>query len=147
MSGSVWMGVSCRIFAIHSYRTRQHEGQYRDGCGIFWNLCTVGCSPASLALCDRGGTMKSEELFRSPLIRLPLGSVFVVIAAALRIWPLHSLESTLPWVTFYPAVIAAALLGGLWVGLIATGLTCATVLFLWPLFAADPFIRTNAQWI
>ena len=91
--------------------------------------------------------MKREKLFRSPLIRIPLASVFVAIAAALRIWPLHSLESTLPWVTFYPAVIAAALLGGLWAGLVATGVTCATVLFLSPLFTTGPFIRTNAQWI
>jgi diguanylate cyclase (GGDEF)-like protein len=91
--------------------------------------------------------MKWEKLFRSPRIRISLASVFVAIAAALRIWPLHSLESALPWVTFYPAVIAAALLGGLWAGLVATGVTCAAVLFLWPLFAAGPFIRTNAQWI
>jgi diguanylate cyclase (GGDEF)-like protein/PAS domain S-box-containing protein len=91
--------------------------------------------------------MNREKLFRSPLIRIPLATVFVAIAAALRIWPLHSLGSTLPWVTFYPAVIAAALLGGVWAGLVATGVACASVLFLSPLFTTGPFIRTNAQWI
>ncbi len=91
--------------------------------------------------------MKHEKLLRSPLIRILLASVLIAVAAALRIWPLHSLESTLPWVTFYPAVIAAAILGGLWAGLVATGLACVTVLLFGQLFGAEPFIRTNAQWI
>ena len=36
----------------------------------------------------------------------------ILAAAGLRIWPLGALELRIPWVTFYPAVMAAALYGG-----------------------------------
>lgn len=64
----------------------------------------------------------------------------VSLAAVLRAWPLQALGSELPWLTFYPAVIAVALYAGLYGGLLATVLACLSVTFLWPLFAADPFI-------
>ena len=36
----------------------------------------------------------------------------IVVAAGLRVWPLGALELRIPRVTFYPAVMAAALYGG-----------------------------------
>jgi len=71
----------------------------------------------------------------------------VAFSAVLRIWPLHSLESSLTWLTFNPAVMVAAIYGGLFAGLLATGLACVTVAFLWPLIVAHPFIQSNADWL
>ena len=68
---------------------------------------------------------------------------FVSLAAGLRVWPLQALGSELPWLTFYPAVIAVALYAGLYAGLLATAFTCLTVTFLWPLFVAHPFIANR----
>jgi diguanylate cyclase (GGDEF)-like protein/PAS domain S-box-containing protein len=69
--------------------------------------------------------------------------VLVSLAAALRVWPLQAFASELPWLTFFPAVIAVALYGGLYAGLLATALACLAVAFLWPLFAAYPFIENR----
>ena len=77
------------------------------------------------------------------LVAVPL----VALAAALRIWPLHMLGAGLAWLTFYPAVMIAAVYGGLAAGLLATGLTCVTVKFLWSLLVETPFINTPADWI
>lgn len=66
--------------------------------------------------------------------------VLVSLAAGLRVWPLQALESELAWVTFYPAVIAVALYAGFYAGLLAIVLASLSVIFLWPLFAAHPFI-------
>ena len=69
--------------------------------------------------------------------------ILVSLAAGLRVWPLQAFASELPWLTFYPAVIAVALYGGLYGGLLATALACLAVTFLWPLFAACPFIENR----
>jgi len=70
---------------------------------------------------------------------------FVSLAAGLRAWPLQALGSGLPWLTFYPAVIAVALYGGLYAGVLATALACLTVTLLWPLFVAHPFIENRFE--
>ncbi len=69
--------------------------------------------------------------------------ILVSLAAGFRVWPLQAFGSELPWLTFYPAVIAAALYGGLYAGLLATALACLSVTFLWPLFAGPPFIENR----
>jgi len=69
--------------------------------------------------------------------------VLVSLAAGLRVWPLQALESELAWLTFYPAVIAVALYGGFYAGLLAIVLASLSVAFLWPLFAAHPFIENR----
>ena len=52
-----------------------------------------------------------------PVLRpLLLASGFVGIAALLRVWPLSYLGTELLWMTFYPAVLVSAVIGGLWVG-------------------------------
>ena len=67
----------------------------------------------------------------------------ISLAAGLRVWPLQAFEPEFAWLTFYPAVIAAALYAGLYAGLLATVLACLTVIFLWPLFATYPFIENR----
>jgi signal transduction histidine kinase/DNA-binding NarL/FixJ family response regulator len=71
----------------------------------------------------------------------------VCLAAFLRFWPLNILEFRVPWVTFYPAVMVAALLGGFASGLLATILSCLIIFYLWPLFVLQPFIRVFADWL
>jgi PAS domain S-box-containing protein len=76
------------------------------------------------------------------------GAIAVVAAAgALRLWPLHALEARLAWLTFYPAVVLAALYGGFSAGLLGTILSCLSVLFLLPALADRPFIRDSADWL
>lgn len=67
--------------------------------------------------------------------------VLVSFAAGLRVWPLQAFGSELAWLTFYPAVVAVALYGGFYAGLLATVLACLAVSWLWPLFVAQPFIE------
>ncbi len=71
----------------------------------------------------------------------------VVIAAAtgLRIWPLGALELRIPWVTFYPAVMATALYGGFSSGMLATVLSALVVYFWSP--TDLPFIDDPGDWL
>ncbi len=69
----------------------------------------------------------------------------VMVAAGLREWPLGALELRIPWVTFYPAVMAAALYGGLLSGLLATFLTVLAVLVWTP--TGNPFIDDPGDWL
>ena len=79
--------------------------------------------------------------------RYVVAIALVVFAAALRVWPLQSLESNLAWLTFYPAVMVVAIYGGLAAGLLATVLACLTVTFLWSILVAEPFINNLADWL
>jgi len=71
----------------------------------------------------------------------------VAAAAALRVWPLHSLGVSLAWLTFYPAVMVAALYGGTSAALLGTFLSCLAVLFVLPLFVHQPFIKDSTDWL
>ena len=80
-------------------------------------------------------------------LRYVVAIALVAFAAALRIWPLQALESRVAWLTFYPVVMVAAIYGGLYAGLLATLLACLTVVLLWPLLVAQPFIKDAADWL
>jgi signal transduction histidine kinase/DNA-binding response OmpR family regulator len=88
-----------------------------------------------------------QALDRHPWLRYVVAIALVAFAAALRAWPLQALGSILAWLTFYPAVMVAAIYGGLLAGLLATTLACLVTLFLWPLLVAAPFINTTADWV
>ncbi len=93
--------------------------------------------------------MKKQN--KNPTASIGFRLVFTVLittfAAILRKWPLQDLGSILVWLTFYPAVMASALVGGLFAGLFAVVLTCLIVLYLWPLLVMNPFIVTKADWL
>lgn len=91
--------------------------------------------------------MNPQQIFRRAWTRYVLAIALVAFAAALRIWPLQALGSSLAWLTFYPAVMVVAIYGGLSAGLLATALACLTVTFLWPLLVAEPFIKNPADWL
>lgn len=68
-------------------------------------------------------------------------------AAALRLWPLQALGTSLVWLTFYPAVMVAAIHGGLGAGLLVVGLACLTAVFLGPWLVGAPFIDSPSDWL
>ena len=69
----------------------------------------------------------------------------VVLAAAMRIWPLGALEQRIPYVTFYPAIMASAILGGLFPGLVTTLLSAITII-LWR-HSGITFIDDPGDWL
>ena len=79
--------------------------------------------------------------------RFVVAVAVIVLAAALRIWPLPILGGRLVWLTFYPAVTIAAAYGGFSAGLLAAVLSCVTAVFLWPLLVPSPFIKDFADWL
>ncbi len=91
--------------------------------------------------------MYPSPRLRHLFLRYVLPPLLVVVAALLRIWPLHQVGTDLAWATFYPAVVVAALYGGLAAGLLATALSCLTVLFCWPLLVAQPFITNFTDYL
>lgn len=91
--------------------------------------------------------MNSRQLFASAWTHYIVAIALVGLAAALRIWPLQALGSSLAWLTFYPAVMIVAIYGGFFTGFLATVLACLTVTFLWPVLVAQPFIKNPADWL
>jgi len=91
--------------------------------------------------------MRVNQITRLTLKRLLVTYALIIIAAALRIWPLQSLGSTVVWLTFYPAVMIISIYGGLWSGLVATFSTCFIVTYAWSLMVAHPFITKPADWL
>ncbi|MBK8475509.1 MAG: response regulator [Opitutaceae bacterium] len=79
--------------------------------------------------------------------RVLVAIALIALAASLRAWPLAALGTRAPWLTFYPAVMAAALYGGLSIGLMATLLACLTNIFLWSLYSDQPYIRDSVDWL
>lgn len=71
--------------------------------------------------------------------------ILVIAAAGLRLWPLQELGLRIPYVTFYPAVMIAALYGGLPVGLLSAALSAVIVLFWSPI--GQPFIVDAGDWL
>lgn len=57
---------------------------------------------------------------RSYLLQVAVAAALVALGAGLRIWPLDVLPDRLAFVTFYPAVMGAALYGGAFAGVVAT---------------------------
>lgn len=78
-------------------------------------------------------------------LRYVLAVAIVLEAASLRVWPLGALELRIPWVTFYPAVMATALYGGFSAGLLATALSAGVVVFWSP--TTQPFIDDFGDWL
>ena len=78
-------------------------------------------------------------------LRFVVVMAVVVAGVGLRIWPLGTLELRIPWVTFYPAVMAVALFGGFSSGLLTTILSVMVVIFWSP--TDLPFIDDFGDWL
>ncbi len=79
--------------------------------------------------------------------RLLITFSLIFIAAAMRLWPLQSLGTSMMWLTFYPAVMVISIYGGLWSGLMGTFLACLTVSTFWPMMVTQPFIKNPSDWL
>ncbi|MBE9562723.1 MAG: DUF4118 domain-containing protein, partial [Proteobacteria bacterium] len=88
---------------------------------------------------------KSNIIMNSQWLRYTVAIMLVTLAMGLRIWPLGGLELRIPWVTFYPAVMAAALFGGFSTGILSTLLSILAVLFWSP--TGEPFIDDPGDWL
>jgi signal transduction histidine kinase/DNA-binding NarL/FixJ family response regulator len=71
--------------------------------------------------------------------------VIVLAALGLRIWPLSTLGLRTPWITFYPAVMAAAVVGGVGAGVFAAVMSAGLIYFWSP--TGEPFIKDPADWL
>jgi signal transduction histidine kinase/DNA-binding response OmpR family regulator len=82
---------------------------------------------------------------------LARGAVTVVLALAgamlVRKLLLGSLGTRVVWVTFYPAVMVAALAAGWLAGIGTAAASAAVALLGWPLLADRPFIRDQGDWL
>lgn len=85
--------------------------------------------------------------FKNIAQRVVIALIAVIVASLLRKFLLGSLENKVVWLTFYPTVMAAALLGGFCSGLLSIIFTCLIVIFGWSFFTEVPFIATRADWI
>ncbi len=94
---------------------------------------------------EKNKTLSQVNQIKQIVLRYLITFTVIAIAMGLRIWPLGSLELRIPWVTFYPAVMAAALHGGFISGILGTILS-ATVVVLWS--PTDlPFIDDPGDWL
>lgn len=84
-------------------------------------------------------------VLQSTAAKLILVVLLIGIAAGLRIWPLGGLGNGLTWVTFYPMVMASALIGGLTTGTFAVALTVALTWGWGP--TGVPFSDNPAYWL
>ncbi len=77
-----------------------------------------------------------------------LASVAIVgVFAAIRLVLSGSLAERMAYLTYYPAVMIAALYGGLGAGLLAIAASSGIILFAWPIFIPAPFVRDVADWL
>lgn len=75
-------------------------------------------------------------------------ALLALIAASLvRRFILNPLETRIVWVTFYPAVMFAALYGSWFSGLLVAVASCFVAIFAWPLFVSHPFIKDHGDWL
>ncbi len=66
-----------------------------------------------------------------PLNRYAAAIALVAVATIIRLAFLRALETSVPFITFYPAVMLAALYGGFRAGILATLLSAAIADYLW----------------
>lgn len=96
--------------------------------------------PFSAAFDDHPVIERALRVRRNPIAAYGM-AVFVVALATLAHWLLDGqVVEGVPFLTYYPAIIIATLVGGLWPGVLATVLSsvAAVHLFLLPLFGPDP---------
>ena len=77
------------------------------------------------------------------LVLMPV--VFTAAALLLRAWPLDHTGTRFPYLTFYPAVMAVAVFGGGWAGVVASLLAAAAVWQVWPLALGGRPINDGAD--
>jgi len=77
--------------------------------------------------------------------RYVVAIALIALGVGLRIWPLSGLELRIPYVTFYPVVMVAALYGGFSAGLLSAILSVLVVLFWRPY--GQPFVDDPGDYL
>lgn len=88
--------------------------------------------------------MKQENILLLKHIVFTL--LLVLLAGAIRIWPLHILGTKLIWSTFYPAVFLATLYGGYKQGILSSLLILLLVGVGWHFISPVPFLASTIDW-
>lgn len=91
--------------------------------------------------------MHAKETSRFTWQGFILVIALVALAVATRLWPLQDLGTRVTYTTFYPAVMIAALYGGLATGLLGMFFSCLMILFVWSAFVGEPVIKDFADWL
>ena len=84
-----------------------------------------------------------KALLIKVLQRILIAVTAVILASLVRKYFLASLDDKVVWITFYPAVMFAAIIGGYFSGLLAAVFTMFIVVFQYSLFIDTPFIKGN----
>lgn len=85
--------------------------------------------------------LKSKKKFQSLIRSIIIAVIAVLLASLIRKFFLGTLEDKVVWITFYPAVMVAAIFGGFFSGILTAILTVILVVYQWQLFTDTPFIN------
>ena len=100
---------------------------------------------------DRAGfgkIMNSHTSYmRNALQSVGFALLALVAAMLMRKYLLFSLEGRIAWVTYYPAVVVASVLGGWFSGLLTASGSCLIVVYAWRIFVGQPFIDDPGDWL
>lgn len=85
--------------------------------------------------------------FRAIMRLAGIALLALAVASLVRILLLAPLGTRIVWVTFYPAVMLAAVWGGWGAGAAVALGSCLLARYGWPLFGNEPFIKVGADWL
>ena len=86
-----------------------------------------------------------QSFLRAMVRNLGIVLLAMVVAVLARKFLLDELGTRIVWVTFYPAVVIAALYGGWLTGVLSAVASCLVVLYGWPLLVDQPFIKDHGD--
>ncbi|MHB9106044.1 MAG: ATP-binding protein [Armatimonadota bacterium] len=146
-----WYGLSLALMAVGLFGVLLQSSQ---GSLLNWTgrgallLSGVYMLVAAIAMRGPGAEVLRPETGPYAMrYQYGLAVVMVIAATALRLLFLPSLEMHAPYVVFYPAVMLAALYGGLRAGLLASGLSAFVGSYFWFEPAARFDYRSPAHWL
>ncbi|HAN78543.1 MAG TPA: hypothetical protein DCQ31_12650, partial [Bacteroidales bacterium] len=90
--------------------------------------------------------MRKNELlhsFKFIVQQFFIAIVAILVAVLVRKYFLHSLENKVEWITFYPAVMVAAILGGFFSGILTLSFAVTIIGNYWYWMAEAPFLQGN----
>lgn len=88
-----------------------------------------------------------ESRLRKAFYPYLVAVALIAVALGMRLWLVQALGMRSVWVMFYPAVMLAALYGGLYAGILGAALSVVSVVYLFPIFAGQPMIKDFEDWL
>lgn len=101
--------------------------------GIYMLVVAIKSSrePYRKAISEEKLLVETQQLGPTMAIAVTIAVATTFSAGAFRLLFLQNLGQTIPYVTFFPAVILAAVFGGLWSGVTASILSTLLVILFW----------------